>query len=372
MKTFTVGQLEIDVLQHRRVDGSRFPRPSPDYIADYFLINARWQGVAIDFYPNQGRPVDPLAFGFIGRKVVPVHTLVSGSDETGDAVYQQTGTKRGGDFRSRFFRVVVRRAAKAVRARQLGKRIGEVTEADIASAGVVLRRALTGDFNDPENLKLLDIDNAAKALRDDLISPLEEGDPMMGTVATIDTDADGFGEDDGGGNFTGVSLAIRNEGSGTNRRAATRFPLGAIPAGATINSVDVQWNTTITNASSVLSIKAYDTGGDDDPAADTNTDVHTKADAGTAYVTGNTGLTTTGSKTASLGATAATDLEGNITSPARYSLGWVRTDVIAGSAGIEAIENAGTDPATLTVDYTAASDPFKLPELSMPAVLARY
>ena len=343
MKTFSIGQLDIDVLRHVRVDGSRFPTPEPDSIADYFIVNARWQNNAIDFYPNEGRRVDPLAFGFVGRKVVPVNTNI-GTEE--NPIWVPVGTKRGGDFRSHFFDITARRLGKAVLAQRLGKRVGEVTGADESAAPVLIRRLLTGDFTAPVDLKTVAIDDACRHLRD-AVGDLEEGEKPPGTVATIDTDYDAH-----------TSATTKNDtatvlrcAGGVTARAACRFALSSITAGSTINDVDFQYNITTATAGATYTIRPYGAGGAGDPAPDTAATMFAAIIAQSAYITADTAPATTGSKTHDLGTTADSDVAAALAG-GTFAIGW-QEDGDNHDARIEAIENAGTDPATLTVDYTA-------------------
>ena len=343
MRTFSIGQLDIDVVRHVRVDGSRFPTPTPDSIADYFIVNARWQGNAIDFYPNEGRRVDPLAFGFIGKKVLPVNTNI-GTEE--NPIWVPVGTKRGGDFRSRLWLIVARRLGKAVLAGRLGKRVGEVTDTDESGAPVLIRRLLTGDFADPVDLKTFALDDACRHLRD-AVGDLEEGEKPPGTIATIDTDYDAHTS---ATSKNATATELRCAG-GVTARAAGRFSLASITAGATINDVDLQYNITVAAAGATYTIRPYGAGGAGNPEADVAADMFAAIIAQAAYITADTAPQSTGSKTHDLGTTADSDVAAALAA-GTFAIGWQEVDDNA-AARIEAIENAGTDPATLTVDYTA-------------------
>ena len=164
MKTFNIGtggnQISFDI--------QRYVRQSLglDEWIHWFLVKLRFGGIDIDLYPNQGGMTDPEWFGFQGKRVLPV------MDDSGN----QIGTKPGGDFRSKFFRQVVIRGARAVRAKQLGKTIGQLTDADIASAGTALRNLCNGNFTEPADLKVMGLDDAANFLRDDT-GVIVEGSP---------------------------------------------------------------------------------------------------------------------------------------------------------------------------------------------------
>ncbi len=178
MKTysFNVGvgnTLTIAIFRHKR---QLFP--AINAVVERFEVGCALNGTPIDMFPNEGKPIDHEIFEFIGKISQDVYNT-SGI---------KIGTKRGADIRSTFFRVVVPRAARAFRAGQLNKRIGQLTDADIASAGTNLRNACTGNFTPPVDLKALfpsassgtqmndaALDDAVKFLRDNTVDPIEEG-----------------------------------------------------------------------------------------------------------------------------------------------------------------------------------------------------
>lgn len=345
MASFTVGQLQIDVIDHVRVRGEKFPQPDPGAIGEYFTIVAHYQGQPIDFYPNQPKDGARLVFGFSGREVVPI---------------QVGGTKRGADFRTRFFRLAARRCMKAVFAARDGVTISAITDTRIGTASLAERRlaGYKGDrFTDPVNLSLGTIDTAVLTLSGQLPTISEQ--IPAGTVTNIDVEYDSDINVGGSGSATGTALRIDNSAENV-RRTQLRFPLSAITAGSTINDSDLQFNVVseTVEAGEGINVQAYNDTGDDDPESDTGTTKYNRSGGGTTFV--SVDCSSTGSKTGDLGATADGQIAGNITSPAFYSIGlnhWGHEEDEL--SNIEAIENAGTDPATLTVDYTApaAGDP---------------
>jgi hypothetical protein len=373
LKTFTIGQdLEIDIRRHVRVDGSRFPTPSPDYVADYFIITARWQGVAIDFYPNQGRPADPLAVGWVGKKVLESRVLISGDPLTGTAVYGPVVLKRGADFRRRMFKMFAHRLGKAVLARQLVKTVSQITDADIAATAPNSRlgRALRGTFPDPVDLMQFGIDNACRHLRD-AEGDLEEGDKPPGTVVNIDADFDSYctssAEDE-----TGTVVGFGISGAATELRAQLRFPLTSIAGGSTINDSDLQVNVTAQSGTpsgdDVIRIFPYNATGASDPNPDTAATKFSRSIGGTALTT-TTLYYTNGSHTVDLTATADGHIAGLLASFYAIALAHLNHEANE-SEQIETIENAGTDPATLIVDYTAAAGSEGSGTPSLPALTA--
>ncbi len=168
--TFNVGganNLTVQVRRHKRQY-----LPDGVHLIEWFLLACAFNGTPIDMFPGEDKPIDYEAFGFKGKISQDVYEN-QGTVEA--PVWVKIGTKRGADFRSRFFKQVVPRAARAFRAGQLGKTIGQLTPADISGAATNLRNACTGNFPDPTDLKAMTLDDAVKFLRDDTVSPIEEG-----------------------------------------------------------------------------------------------------------------------------------------------------------------------------------------------------
>jgi len=365
VKTFTIGQLEIEVRRHVRVDGSRFPTPDPTQVGDYFVIVARWQGNPVDFYPYEGRRNDPLAFGFVGAKVLPVYAPFNPDTQTeitteqslerqrlGQPVeYRQTGIKRGGDFRSRFFRIIARRLGKAILARQLVKRVQDITDEDEKAAGLVVRRLLIADFVEPEQLRVMTIDGAARFLRD-VDGDLEEGNRPPGTIVSIDADFDSH-TTSSTQDETGTSLQVSTDGIGSElRRVQLSFPLTSIPNGADINDSDLQFNVSSEDVESPegVIVCLYNGTGGTDPNSDTAANKYARS-TGSTLVTID--CSSTGSKTGDLGLSADIVIETNLGGVDFVSFGLRHSAFDASEeVFIESIEAPGTDPPTLTVDYT--------------------
>lgn len=180
-------------------------------------------------------------------------------------------------------------------------------------------------------------------------------------TAIIDCDFDSEAADDttsGSEVATTVRVADEVEAGSVDYRTQLRFPLTSISASAVTDS-DLQFNVTAENveAGEGVSIHPYNDTGDDDPDADSIADKFTRSTSATTFTT-LIDCSSTGSKTGDLGTTADSIILGNLTSPGFISLG-VRNSGVTIDTGetvsIEAIENAGTDPATLTVVYTEAA-----------------
>ena len=111
-------------------------------------------------------------------------------------------------------------------------------------------------------------------------------------------------------------------------------------------------------------VKPYNATGDNDPDLDDGATKNTRSTNGATLVTIDT--STTGSKTGDLTATADDHILGNLSSPGFYSLAFTQTLFDLGEViDIEALENAGTDPATLTVTWTPAASARMLASLGV-------
>lgn len=173
-------------------------------------------------------------------------------------------------------------------------------------------------------------------------------------TAVIDCDFDSHANFSGAESETGTTVTVGNVSSVTHR-PQFRFPLSGITAGSTINDSDFQFNVVTNNGMDLAdSFNARDYGTSDPDTDNAATKFANSANTSPLY-TGGLVFNTTGSKTHDLGTTADTDIAARLSSP-----GWLTIAIQGVSDGtenalIEAIENAGTDPATLTVDYTEPS-----------------
>ena len=118
MASFTIGDFRFDVVSHERVIVG-------EMVEERFVIDAFFQDQPFDWNPG-GRPDYPGMpqrenWKFVGKL----------SQDVYDANGVKIGTKRGADFRSSFFRELMRRVDKAQVAQQQGKRISQVTNADL-------------------------------------------------------------------------------------------------------------------------------------------------------------------------------------------------------------------------------------------------
>ncbi len=180
------------------------------------------------------------------------------------------------------------------------------------------------------------------------------------TTLAIDAAYDGHVSATASVNDTGTTMGVGfpSIATTTEFRSYVRFSLSGITAGSTVTDTSLQINVTVEamEAGEGFSARPYNTTGDDDPEPDSGATKFTRAGNGSVYVSDTS--SSTGSKTLDLGTTADTDVQGNISSPAIFSLGITHFGADSGStddASFETNENAGTDPATLTVVYTEPS-----------------
>lgn len=147
---FTVNDFSFDILSHERVlaDGG---------VRERFTIDAFHLGQPLDWHPNQQGAEDfpgipnRQVFEWVGREVLPVH----------DAAGNPVGTKRGADFRTRFWPSIVHHAEKVLAAQAGGKRLGEVADAEVQ------KRA----FTEPVDLKARSLDEAVESLTGRAVVP---------------------------------------------------------------------------------------------------------------------------------------------------------------------------------------------------------
>ena len=343
MRSFTFGGLRFEVLSHQRVMGEDFPRPDPGAISEWFEIDCfTSDGQIIDLWPSTNPhphfyQSNRLTIGWVGREVTPVYN---------DERTQQIGTKTGADFRAQFWPIVVRQVLKAQAGYRLAVRLGGVRDGDLAPMPLL-----------PENF--------LSRSRADAVRDLTGQNPSIGrhiprgTTAVIDADFDSYVTFDGSSyvqNETATTVRIQASDGFTITRGQVRFPLTSITDGSTVSDTDIQFNVTSENveAGEGVQFGAYNDTGDDDPDPDTAQNKYLRSNVNDAIWV-QVDCSTTGSKTGDLGASADAVVQGNLASPDLIALGiqaWLQDsgEVVL----FEAIENAGTDPATLTVVYTEA------------------
>lgn len=338
MRSFTVGSYRLDFVTHSRVFGEHFPRPTANAVAECFEVDcydvSGRRPEPFDWYPNakpHPHPERPqrMTFYWAGEQFHPT----------------TSGGKRGADFRTRLFPTILQRIRKAEAALRLGVPIGDVP------ADALDKRPI----DEPLDLR-------GKALNEAVLDLT--GEPARvatriprGTVANIDVDFDSDAYSSGSEAETGTSLAVSNNFFFVQSRVQFRFPLSSLPTGATINDSDLQFNVinAVNAADEGVIVKSYGTsGGQTNPDTDSGSTKYTNSDNGSTLAN-IAGCNSTGSKTGDLGATADGHIQTNIDSPDFYAIGLTHLNLETSEyVGIESIENAGSDPATLTVDYTEA------------------
>lgn len=138
-----IGDYSFDVMSHETVKAA-------GSIVERFVVDAFYQGKPLNWHPNQKNADDfpgipnRQVFEWVGRESVDVY----------DDLGQKTGTKRGADYRSGFFRTLMLKAEKARVAAEGKKTIGDVSDAELQKAA----------FTAPVDAKALTLDRAGDAL----------------------------------------------------------------------------------------------------------------------------------------------------------------------------------------------------------------
>lgn len=150
MSSFSVGSFRFDVLSHERIAVGGGVRER--FVVDLFHLDQ-----PLSWHPNQSGRDDfsgipnRQTFEWVGRESLDVYEN-RGTEAKPRMV--KVGTKRGADYRTRFFTSLIHHAEKAQVAAQAGKRIGEVRDAEMVKAA----------FAVPVDLKALSLDEAATRL----------------------------------------------------------------------------------------------------------------------------------------------------------------------------------------------------------------
>lgn len=343
MRSFNLGPVRIDVMAHTRVMGEDFPRPDPGAIAEAFQLEV--------FHALTGEPIDlgeghgnALTEVWVGREVVDVYD---------DAGLNKIGTKRGADFRTRFWPEVRHRVAKYMTAREMGVTIREVRDSDFTDGRRGLAIAALRQAGNPSDLKAHDVDGAIQSLTGRM--PVLGHRIPRGTTVNIDCDFDcGVTGTGAATSDTGTTHSAGNDaGDAPDRSVIFRFPLSSIPNTVGVTDVDLQVNVTADDAETndLIEIHCYHTVPGTDPSPDSAATRWTRSSNGTEYTTYD--ANGTGSRTFDLGTTADADVEGELADTDLCSIAFYPDGTMDASeeSTIEAIENVGTDPATLVVTY---------------------
>lgn len=136
---FAIGDFSFDVTAHEQVkaDGG---------IRERFTVGLYFQGKPLSWHPNQKGaddfPGSPhlQVIEWVGRESVAVY------NDSG----KLTGTKRGADFRTRFWTTLMHLAEKALIAQQSGKTKAEVTDAEMQKQAFVAPIDLAAKSRDAE------------------------------------------------------------------------------------------------------------------------------------------------------------------------------------------------------------------------------
>lgn len=374
--------VRLQVNEHFRVDAG-------DAIAEGFVSDVfDGAGKPIDLYPGQDvhrETPNRLTFYWTGPKQVAVLTPFDGQGQPLDAldterlrlrdvVWQQTGTRRGGDFRQDFFDNMLARVAKAQLAAKLGKTIGGVSNADIARLTAAEQRRFNGGVAKPFDLTARDYDAAVLAL--------SGGRPVMrdrvapGTSTSIDAAYTVTARELGatptyslvenGGSFS-TYFGIYTVGGWPNASSdlghmAMRFSLALIAGASAINDsvLRMTQNQEPINGGHPdhIRIRPYGTGGVGDPQADNGSPSTLYANCGlaTAYLLNVTDYNTgTGNKDVDIGTTADGHILTAVGSPGTYALTVEDDTLPAGTQDNQPYFHgqASANSPKLIVDYTA-------------------
>lgn len=338
MKAHRFGALELRILDHVRVDFG-------DRVGDYFKYEASYLGERALFNPGPGQKrVEALDYGFVGPKRIEL------ADGT---------VKRGGDFRRRLIPRLARRAAKAIIASRIGKTIGQLTDADVALAPADLQAFYSEAFDYPTFLHLNHDGAVREILGED--RPIRFGPKPNGTTVDIDVSYDSYVAINPGfdtENSTGTLVSPLTFSGSADQYGLLKFiTQGVIEGGAAINDTDMQMNiVSETNEIGELGgIWNYGPEGSEDPAFPTTPEAKIAIAQAGSKIVDITGSDTTGSKSVDLGSTGDSYVTNGLRRGFISFVLYTGTgmDSLGDGYDVEALENAGTDPVTLTVDYTA-------------------
>lgn len=385
MRSFTLGNYRIDFVSHSRVFGENFPRPTANAVAEAFEVDcydvSGRSPVPFDWYPNaEPHPhperVQRQTFFWAGKQFQDVRAPFNPdtdqqiteeeAQQRRDNIDPRTGladplpvdyrvvdSKRGADFRARLFPSILRRIRKAEAAKLLGLVVGAVTEVDLEKTVVA----------DP-------IDLRSKTLNDAVFDLTGEAARITtriprGTIANIDCDYDGsihFNPPSGYTDSPTATTIPVNDDEGDQDDeyddAYFRFPLGSLPDSITVADADQQVNVTSESIESGDDVRvyAYNSDGQADPESDSGSTKFSRCQSGSILVTLSGGTVgSTGSKTFDLGASADSLIAAANSAVSRFSTGMAPFFSGGERWELEAIENAGSDPSTLILDYTEAA-----------------
>ena len=147
---FDIGDFGFDVIAHER-------KQNGTQIREQFTIDLFYQGQPLSWHPHEtGRDDFPgipnrQVIEWVGQESVDVYEN-KGTEEKPD--FQKVGTKRGADYRTRFWPSLMHQAEKCLVAELGGKRKGEVTDTELAKAA----------FTEPVELKTRSLEEAAEVL----------------------------------------------------------------------------------------------------------------------------------------------------------------------------------------------------------------
>lgn len=174
------------------------------------------------------------------------------------------------------------------------------------------------------------------------------------TVTAIDATFDSYAHSDGTQDETSATLLVAASDGSVLKAAQIKFATVTPLAGASaVSDSTLQINVTVENveAGEGVTVHSYFADGvSSDPDTDTGANKYARSDDGALV---DIDCSSTGSKTGDLTAAADAEILASVSGVGYWSAGLVQWAQEAfESVSIEALENAGSDPATLTVTWT--------------------
>lgn len=181
---------------------------------------------------------------------------------------------------------------------------------------------------------------------------------------TITADYDGYAEAFGIVRYkfdtlSPIYVGYRSQKVGANLdRGFFRFPLNALPAGATVTQVrHYVYCRSAGGASHSLDVHAYGSNGQEDPQPDNAATCFDRCASGNLYVDDSTELRTTGDKWITLGGSICADIQNAKAAVNRFSLALHEEGDNDPYAILDALEYSGGYPAQLEITYEEGPAP---------------
>lgn len=147
--SFVIGDYGFDIISHETLKAN-------GGITERFVIDGYYQDKPLNWHPNSDNHDFPdmphrQIFDFIGKESVDVYEN-RGTEDKPDMV--KVGTKRGADYRSNLWTILMLKAEKAQIASQGKRVIGQIADAELTKAA----------FVEPVDLKAIPLEQAKDVL----------------------------------------------------------------------------------------------------------------------------------------------------------------------------------------------------------------